>query len=324
MPDAVTTRTRTRLRRASFAGLFHRGDPPLGPAADVEQEPDEEHRDHQRAAAVADERQRDALVRDDAEHDADVEQHLDAEQQRDAEREVAAEHVARAERRADAAPHQQREQDQHGGDADVAHLLADRREDEVVVRLGHVAERLVAVAEPGAGQAARAHREPRLEELVGLAARVRLGVEVREEPLHAPRRADDEVVRDRRGTRAPRAGCTRSRVPAMNSMPSVVAPSTIDEPRSGCSSSSAIIAPHTTRCGTKPTVNVLTWSALRAERVRQVGDERELGDLDRLERQRPERDPPRRAVARRGEQRDAEQHQRRAAAAGRSTARSRR
>ena len=54
-----------------------------------------------------------------------------------------------------------------------------------------------------------------------------------------------------------------TRVPAMNSMPSVVAPSTTDEPRSGCLSSSTIIMPHTTRCGTKPTVNVFTRSALR-------------------------------------------------------------
>jgi hypothetical protein len=53
------------------------------------------------------------------------------------------------------------------------------------------------------------------------------------------------------------------RAPAMNSMPSVVAPSTTDEPRSGCLSSTTIIMPHTTTCGTKPTVNVLTWSALR-------------------------------------------------------------
>ena len=51
------------------------------------------------------------------------------------------------------------------------------------------------------------------------------------------------------------------RAPATNSMPSVVAPSTTDDPRSGCLSRSAIIAAHTTMCGTNPTVNALTRSA---------------------------------------------------------------
>ena len=66
-----------------------------------------------------------------------------------------------------------REQHEHERDADPAELLADRREDEVVVRLGHVAERLVAVAEAGAGEPARADREARLEELVRLLVRER-------------------------------------------------------------------------------------------------------------------------------------------------------
>ncbi len=75
--------------------------PRLGIARrDVREHAGREQAHDQRRAAVADERQRQPLGRQRAQHDADVDQRLQPEHRRDAERQVGAEHVARAERRA--------------------------------------------------------------------------------------------------------------------------------------------------------------------------------------------------------------------------------
>ena len=60
----------------------------------------------------------------------------------------------------------------HRARAEQAQLLADHRVDEVAVRVGQVEELLPALHEPDAGEAARAHRDQALDDLVAGAARV--------------------------------------------------------------------------------------------------------------------------------------------------------
>src|SRR6185312_4432250 len=73
-------------------------------ARDVEQDAHGEQIDDERRAAEADERQRQPLGRQRAEHDAEVDQRLKAEHRGDAEAEITAERIAGAQRRPRAAP----------------------------------------------------------------------------------------------------------------------------------------------------------------------------------------------------------------------------
>ncbi len=132
---------------------------------DVEQDAGRDRVHEQRRAAEAEEREREALGRQDGERDREVHQRLRAEHRGDAEREIGAVVVGRAERRTYAARGEREVHDAEREDADEAELLADDRSDEVVVRLGQV-ERLQALAETGAPGASGAEGHDALERLV--------------------------------------------------------------------------------------------------------------------------------------------------------------
>ena len=102
-------------------------------------------------------------------------------------------------------------------DAEQARLLADDRQDEVVVRLGQEEELLLARAEADAEQPAGAERELRLHELVAVPERIGPRVEEREQartryermssaPASAGRaseRREQQVIESRAARRRP-------------------------------------------------------------------------------------------------------------------------
>ena len=109
-----------------------------------------------------------------------------------------------------AAADEQRVEHQQDQVADQAELLGEHREDEVGVALGDELEvRLGAVQPALAGQAAGAHRDGRLDDVIARAERVLGRVEQREDALalvvvqHAPEREQARRGRAPRGRRAP-------------------------------------------------------------------------------------------------------------------------
>ena len=138
---------------------------------------------------------------------ADDDERLHAEDRRQAGGEQLLERVLGAQRGAQAGADQQQVGDEHGGGAEQAHLLADGGEDEVVLRLGHLAR--AAEAEPGAGHAAVGEPVQRLHDLVAGVERVGPRVEpdvdarldvVEQAPRHVGggaehQQADQEVAR---------------------------------------------------------------------------------------------------------------------------------
>ena len=92
----------------------------------------------ERRAAVAEERQADAGVRDGVCDNADVEDSLNAELERDAKRQHGAEAVTRMQRDIYAAPDEKRKQDNDDKRTDEAELLAHYGKNEVVLRLRDV------------------------------------------------------------------------------------------------------------------------------------------------------------------------------------------
>ena len=168
MRGPASVRRLRALERAAAQRREQRQSPRLGVARrDVAQHARREQAHHQRRAAVADERQRQPLGRQRAQHDADVDQRLQPEHRGDAEGQVAAERVARAERRAQPAPDQHAEQPPTTNSMpEQPQLLADDGQDEVGVRLGQEEQLLPAVAEAQAGDAARADADQRLGDLV--------------------------------------------------------------------------------------------------------------------------------------------------------------
>ena len=85
----------------------------FGPTSHVEQQADEEHRHDQRAATIADQRQRDALVRQHAGHDADVDDGLQSDQKCYPQSKQQAEGIARMRRDIHAANDDQHEGQHH-------------------------------------------------------------------------------------------------------------------------------------------------------------------------------------------------------------------
>src|SRR5205823_4032699 len=134
----------------------------------IQQDSDGNQTGDQRRAAVAHQRQRQSLRRQQAQRDADVDQRLDADQQRESQRRVKLEAPVRVTRDAEAAPHQEREQREQPERADEAELLADDGEDEVGVRLGEEKEFLPAVADAEAAQSAGADGDQALHGLESL------------------------------------------------------------------------------------------------------------------------------------------------------------
>ncbi len=96
--------------------------------------------------------------------------------------------VGRAPGRAQAAPEEDDEgQDDREG-AEQAQLLADHREDEVAVRVGQVEELLAALHQADAGDAAGAHRDQALDDLVAGARGSDHGLKKVDRSAAAPRR----------------------------------------------------------------------------------------------------------------------------------------
>src|ERR1043165_2864559 len=175
---------------------------------EIQQHPDGHEARQQRRAAIADERQRQALRRQEAQRDADVDQRRHGDEQREADGGVELE-ALRVARDAEAAPDEEGEEDDEDERADEAELLADDGEDEVRMRLGEEEELLPPVAEAEAAQAARAEGDERLHGLESLPQRIGLGVQEREEAI-APIRG---AVRQRGRGRNQHDGKERDALP---------------------------------------------------------------------------------------------------------------
>ena len=121
-----------------------------------QQHPHAQQVDQQTRAPVADQRQRDALGRQQAKDDTDVHERLEHDHHRDAECQERAEPVGRAQRGAHATPGDHAEAQHHHRGADESGLFGDHRKDEVGVRLRQVEEFLHTVHQAFAEHAAGA------------------------------------------------------------------------------------------------------------------------------------------------------------------------
>src|SRR3972149_2828579 len=142
----------------------------MGVMRNVKEHSRREHRHEQRRAAERDERQRQALRRQEPGDDAQVHDRLGGDEDRDPQRQVRAEGLGGAEPDPQAAPREHDEQADDRQGADEPELLADDREDEVGVRLGQVEELLARAADALPEEAPVAEREPRLDDLEAAAA----------------------------------------------------------------------------------------------------------------------------------------------------------
>ena len=163
----------------------------LGVVVDAQQHADPAERDQHAAAAVGEQRQGQALRRQQAHVHADVHERLQAEPDADGGREVRLEglpcfrRIARdLERPAD----EHGEQADHHDHADEAELLGEHREHEIGVRLGQVEQLLHARAEADAEPLAAADRDQRLHELEAAVERVAPGIEEARQAAQAVRR----------------------------------------------------------------------------------------------------------------------------------------
>ena len=182
--------------------------------------------------------------------------------------------------------------------AEQPELLADDGEDEVGVGLGQVAPLLGALAEPDAEPAARCRATPATGCSGSRWSRVGPRIEEGEEP-------GPPVGREQRGEAAPSRSadqgaadrCGGPGTPAAKSTAKTVAPSTRVVPRLGWASAGTATMPnHTSGRAAAP---------CGRRRPRPGGGRRgrppansvhQLGELRRLQLQKPEVDPPRRAV----------------------------
>jgi hypothetical protein len=155
---------------------------------DIQQHAHTEQADEQRRTAIADERQRDALRRQQSEYHAHVHERLDRDHRREPEGNERPEPVFRAHRDLQAAPRDHAEANQNRRRTDQAELLADHRVDEVGVRFRQIEQLLNPFHQSAAGHAAGAHGNPRLDDLEAVAERVLPGIEKREQTAPPVRR----------------------------------------------------------------------------------------------------------------------------------------
>ena len=314
-PPAITTR---RLASAHAVARLRRcrmpaDQPRRGVLRQVEQHPDREHRDEHRRPAGADERQRQALVRQHADHDADVGQRLHGEQRRQAEGQERAVGVRHRRRDAVAAPGDDEEGQQHERRADQPELLADDRVDEVGVRLGQEADLLQPLHEAAAGDAAGADGDERLDDLEAAAGGVGPRVDPHHdplEPLGAPRRQQDQRgQRRQRAERRRRAG-SGSAGRRRRSSPPTASPGT---PRCRGPAGGASARPgRRGRCRPAPRPrHVVDLVHPPRHQVGEEQDERELGELRRLHADAADAEPAPAAVDLRRRDQDEQQAERR-------------
>ena len=128
-----------------------------------EQERQQDVVDEQRRAAVRHERQGDAGQRHQLDHPADDDERLHTHDRRETGGQQLLEGAVGANRDPEAGADQEQVRHQDRGGTDQPHLLGDRGEDEVVLRLWHLVGG--ATAEPGAGDAAVADPVERLHDL---------------------------------------------------------------------------------------------------------------------------------------------------------------
>src|SRR5919108_4584454 len=171
-------------------------DPPRT-AAHRQQDAGADQRGDYAAHSVGKEGQRHPLRGQERKRHSRVHQRLERQEQRDPERDVAAERLGSIVRRLEPAPDDHREQQEHATDADETQLLSDDAEDEVRVGGREEEQLLVAAAQSHAARAAGAEGEQRLDGLVAVTARVRPGVQEREDAPQPVGRVPHEKDGDR-------------------------------------------------------------------------------------------------------------------------------
>ena len=259
-------------------------------AGEADEEPEGDQGRHQRGAAVGDQWQRDADDGQQGQHHADVDDHLAHQPDGDAGGHVAHERVGGVDRQPDGGVRDRPEQREHQQRPDQAELLAEHREDEVGVRLGQVAPLLLARGEALAEDAAAGHAE---EAVAGLPAgalevlervdeagqaRTALGVGRGEVERHDPHRGQRDAEQARRHTDDPEH-----------------AEQDGEQHQGGAE---VVLEDHQQRDqrdhgrhGQERVPRVVEQLLLLGVDVGGPQDDRELGDLGGLDRERPERQP---------------------------------
>src|SRR5579871_1292734 len=153
----------------------------------------------QTRSAIADERQRDAFRRNQAEHDGEVDERLAEDHCRDAEREKTAETIRRGEGSANAAPAVDAEERDDDERADEAKFFADDGVNKISMGFGEIEKFLFALHEADAGEPAGTDRDEGLSELKACALRVAVRMQKGHQAGHAVRCADDEDCKRRNG-----------------------------------------------------------------------------------------------------------------------------
>ena len=137
-----------------------------------------------------------ALGGHEAEHHAHVDEALQHHREGDPRGEVEAEVVGGLPGRPQPAPQEEEEGQDHRGRAQQAELLPDHRVDEVAVGIGQIEELLPPFHEAEAGDAARAHRDQALDDLVARAPRVRPRVQEGLDAVAPVGRGHDDLIED--------------------------------------------------------------------------------------------------------------------------------
>ena len=179
----------------------------------VEEQSDSKKARGEIRAAVADERQRQALVRQERSRHADVDRRLQGQQRNDAAAEQQTKTILRVQRDHHSA-HDDDDEEEHDEQTDAqTEFLADHRENEIGVRIGQVEHFLPAVAEAESFHSAAAPGDECLHLLQASASLIALRIHESREPAHAlgHRCRDEENSAHARLTKANRAAPDLSR-----------------------------------------------------------------------------------------------------------------
>ena len=254
---------------------------------------------------------------------ADVDHRLADDPHRGAGGDERTEPVGRAQRGARAEDAERDEQPDHEEAPDEPELLADDGEDEVGVRVGQEVPLRPAGAEADAGQAAAPERDERLRDLVAGVGRVGERVQEREH-ARPPVGLGEREQRDRGVREGADHGQVRLAHPAGDEHRDTTSASTMAEPRSGSFITRSVNPPSTRTTGLAHPPPVAQLAGSPAHEVGGVQEQRELGDLARLEPEHPGAEPAARTRdvdADAGDEHDAEQHAALTISSGRTSSR---
>src|SRR5277367_726067 len=162
--------------------------------ADIQEHAGSHQRAKQTRTTVADERQRNAFGREQADHHAEIDQGLADDHGGDADRQIFAELVGGFHGGDKAAPAVYREKREDDDRADEAEFFADDGVDKIGVGFGQEEKFLAAFHQADAGHAAGTNGDERLQELEASALRVAVGMEERFKTRQAVRHANDEQI----------------------------------------------------------------------------------------------------------------------------------